>query len=63
MGRVRLTIPPIPRLARSRAVVVLGGLLFVGGLWARCGYELGLMVAGVLAVAYGLLLMDVDGES
>lgn len=65
MGRVRMTIPTIPapsQLTRSRLVVVLGGASLVGGLWARFGYELGLVVAGVLAIAYGLLLMDVDGN-
>lgn len=57
MGRVRVT-----HAARARAGVIGGGGLVVAGVWLAFGIAAGLAVAGVLLVAYCLLLMDVDED-
>ncbi|MBQ1096330.1 hypothetical protein KBY55_09560 [Streptomyces sp. b94] len=54
MGRIRLT--PV---ARARAGVMTGGALVAVGAGLGLGLAVGLAVAGVLLVAYCLLLMDV----
>lgn len=58
MGRIRLT-----RAARARAGVLTGGAMVASGTGLRLGLALGLVVAGVLLVAYCLLLADTDGSS
>ncbi|MFE5258244.1 hypothetical protein [Streptomyces coelicoflavus] len=54
MGRIRLT--PV---ARARAGVMTGGVMVAAGTGLGFGVAVGLTVAGVLLVAYCLLLMDV----
>ncbi|MFF9270434.1 hypothetical protein [Streptomyces rochei] len=54
MGRIRLT--PV---ARARTGVMTGGTLVAVGAGLGLGLAVGLVVAGVLLVAYCLLLMDV----
>lgn len=56
MGRVRVT-----RAGMARLGVLSGGGLFTAGVWQAIDVAAGLMVGGVLLVAYCLLLMDVDG--
>lgn len=57
MGRVRMT--PV---ARARAGVMTGGALVAAGAGFGLGLAVGLVVAGVLLVAYCLLLMDVSAS-
>ncbi|MFB6943196.1 hypothetical protein ACFWGL_17120 [Streptomyces sp. NPDC060286] len=54
MGRLRLT-----RAALARTGVMTGGGLFTVGIGVGVGVAASLMTAGVLLVAYCLLLMDV----
>lgn len=49
--------------ARARGGVFVGGVLVTAGIWVGVDLAAGLMTAGVLLVAYCLLLMDVDGGS
>lgn len=56
MGRVRLT-----RVAWSRAGVLAGGAMTASGSGLGWGLAVGLMVGGVLLVAYCLFLADADG--
>ncbi|MFF7067309.1 hypothetical protein [Streptomyces pseudovenezuelae] len=58
MGRIRLT-----RMGWSRAGVLAGGAMAASGTGLRFGLAVGLMVAGVLLVAYCLFLIDTDGGS
>ncbi|MBK3556293.1 hypothetical protein JHN55_07035 [Streptomyces sp. MBT56] len=58
MGRVRVSAG-----VRARAGVFTGGVLTATGAGLGLGLAVGLAVAGVLLVAYCLLLMDVDGGS
>ncbi|MGW7085024.1 hypothetical protein ACWGH2_16250 [Streptomyces sp. NPDC054871] len=58
MGRVRLT-----RAARARAGVLAGGGMVTAGVWVGIDLAAGLMVGGILLVAYCLLLTDTDGGS
>ncbi|MFE2046370.1 hypothetical protein ACFXAZ_36710 [Streptomyces sp. NPDC059477] len=53
MGRIRVT-----RAGRARAGVLAGGALASTGAGLGLGLAVGLVVAGVLLVAYCLLLMD-----
>jgi len=55
MGRVRVSAG-----ARARAGVLIGGALVTAGIWVGVDLAAALMVAGVLLVAYCLLLMDVE---
>lgn len=55
MGRI-----PVTRAALARAGVVLGGLLFVAGVFLAVGTAVALMTAGMLTSGYCLLLADVD---
>ena len=57
MGRLRVSVR---RLAGARALVTAGAGSFAGGVWVQFGLGWSLMAAGVAAVAYGLLLVDVD---
>ncbi|MFZ3569427.1 hypothetical protein ACNYS0_20975 [Streptomyces sp. BH034] len=57
MGRLRLT-----RAARARAGVMTGGAMAAAGAGLGLGLAVGLVVGGVLLVAYCLLLTDVDGR-
>jgi hypothetical protein len=65
VGHFRLKLPrlpkPSPRLL-ARSVVVASGSSVSVGAGQMFGGPAGLMVAGVLGIAYGLLLMDVDEE-
>ncbi|MEU8537526.1 hypothetical protein OH540_21290 [Streptomyces sp. BPPL-273] len=56
MGRVRLT-----RAGWSRAGVLAGGAMAASGTGLGWGLAVGLVVGGVLLVAYCLLLTDTDG--
>ncbi|NUS74934.1 MAG: hypothetical protein HOV70_01875 [Streptomyces sp.] len=56
MGRIRLT-----QAARARAGVLAGGAMVASGTGLRLGLALGLVVGGVLLVAYCLLVADTDG--
>lgn len=56
MGRIRLT-----RAARARGGVLTGGGMVASGAGLAMGLPLGLIVGGVLLVAYCLLLADTDG--
>ena len=56
MGRIRLT-----RAARAQTGVLLGGAMTASGAGLRLGLAVGLIVGGVLLVAYCLLLADTDG--
>ncbi|ROQ69181.1 hypothetical protein EDD93_3678 [Streptomyces sp. 840.1] len=58
MGRVRVSAR-----TRARAGVFSGGALVTAGVWVGVDLAAALMVAGVLLVAYCLLVMDVDGGS
>lgn len=58
MGRVRVSTRAV-----SRAGVLTGGALVTAGIWVGVDLAAALMVAGVLLVAYCLLLIDVDGGS
>lgn len=58
MGRIRLT-----RMGWSRAGVLTGGAMAASGTGLQFGLAVGLMVAGVLLVAYCLFLIDTDGGS
>lgn len=58
MGRVRVSTT-----ARAQAGVFTGGALVAAGVCVGFGLAAALMAAGVLLVAYCLLLMDVDGGS
>lgn len=54
MGRIRVT-----SAGRARAGVLAGGVMAAAGAGLGLGLAVGLTVAGVLLVAYCLLLMDV----
>ncbi|MEV7712297.1 hypothetical protein [Streptomyces sp. NPDC088270] len=56
MGRLRMT-----RAALARTGVMTGGALFTAGMGLGVGLAAALMTAGVLLVAYCLVLMDVGG--
>lgn len=56
MFRVRVT-PSV----RAKAVIAAGGGAMSGGTWTWFGQGPGLLLAGVLAVLYGLIVMSVDG--
>ncbi|MDH6435602.1 hypothetical protein M2158_004079 [Streptomyces sp. SAI-144] len=56
MGRIRLT-----RAARARWGVLTGGGMVASGAGLAMGLSLGLIVGGVLLVAYCLLLADTEG--
>lgn len=56
MGRLRLT-----RAARARVGVLLGGAMTASGAGLKLGLAVGLVVGGVLLVAYCLLVADTDG--
>jgi hypothetical protein len=58
MGRLRVS-----RALRARAGVLAGGSSASAGVGLGFGLAAGLVAAGVLLVAYCLLLMDVDGGS
>jgi hypothetical protein len=49
------------RPVRARAGIFAGGATACAGLGLAVGLAAALMAAGVLVVAYCLLLMDVDG--
>ncbi|OLZ72563.1 hypothetical protein AVW11_04000 [Streptomyces amritsarensis] len=55
MGRISVS-----RAARARAGTAAGGALVAVGAGLGLGLAVGLAVAGVLLVAYNLLLADVD---
>jgi hypothetical protein len=57
VGRLRLT-----RAGRSRAGVLAGGGMFTAGVWVGIDLAAGLMVGGMLLVAYCLFLADTDGS-
>jgi hypothetical protein len=48
------------RVARARAGVMTGGAMAAAGAGLGLGLAVGLVVGGVLLVAYCLLLMDVS---
>lgn len=54
MGRLRLKPPQ-----RAPALVAAGCAAVSAGMWVALGLGLGLIVAGALAIAYGLLV-DLD---
>lgn len=56
MGRLRLT-----RAGRARVGVLLGGAMTASGAGLKLGLAVGLVVGGVLLVAYCLLVADTDG--
>ncbi|MGV2914487.1 hypothetical protein [Streptomyces alfalfae] len=56
MGRLRLT-----RAARAKAGVLAGGAMAASGAGLGLGLATGLVVGGILLVAYCLLLADTDG--
>ncbi|MGW1801545.1 hypothetical protein ACWCQN_37920 [Streptomyces sp. NPDC001984] len=47
------------RLQRARAATFTGGGLVAAGVWEWFGRPVALIVAGVLVVAYSLLIADV----
>ncbi|MFB6512108.1 hypothetical protein ACFCW4_02595 [Streptomyces virginiae] len=55
MGRIQVS-----RAALARAGTLLGGALFTAGILLAIDVAAALMTAGVLTVAYCLLLADVD---
>lgn len=59
MGRLRLNLRHI---RASKAVVALGGTVMTAGVWVNWGVGWALIAAGILAIAYGWLLIDVDQE-
>lgn len=58
MGRLRVKLPR-GRLARSRAGTAAGAGLAVAGVWLWFGVAVALVVAGVLLMAYCLLIADI----
>lgn len=57
MGRFRLTVSPA---TRARLWIQTGGLASAGGVGWEFGPGWGALLAGICAVAYGLLIVDVD---
>ncbi|MGW6910259.1 hypothetical protein [Streptomyces sp. NPDC054940] len=61
--------PKLGRLARARGATFSGGGLITAGVWEWFGRPVALVVAGVLVVAYSLLIAEIaepdqgDGRS
>jgi hypothetical protein len=47
---------------RARAVLLAGEMAVTGGVWDLHGRGWALVVGGVFAAAFGLLVMDVDAR-
>ncbi len=60
MGRLRVSIG---RLLQARAMTTAGAGAFSAGVWLEFGFGWSLMTAGAAAVAFGLLLVDIDQET
>lgn len=58
----RARLGTLVRRTRARAVVAAGGASLTSGVWLEFGKSWGLVAGGVLGIAYGLLLIDVDEE-
>lgn len=51
------------KLIQAQVSVITGGLLLVAGTLGLTGWEIASLVAGVEAILYGLVFVDIDGAT